>query len=303
MAAQVFAGNVTTFPVIEFDNLAALREEFEQTCSAFPEFILGARPHVLGTMGALGNPASFHNQLVRRLRAMVHPKALEALRELTDEPGNVNVHQLFSRMCVRPAMMEKQSECFRPSSWSSLPAACKGDVIWEGWLNLGPGQQYFCCYPDALEGSGSGLSEEQSVVTTITIEPGHAILFKQRVHQSMMWVKYPADSYRLFLGFRTTPSSEPAYDVDRITTEMVVPLLPSGEKSPMFSSMHDSGYMLVKETIPWSDKCIKPEWRVHLHREGKMTMMCPRIIYRGVAQYYPPYSPEELAILRPKPLF
>jgi hypothetical protein len=50
MAAQVFAGNVTTFPVIEFDNLAALREEFEQTCSAFPEFILGARPHVLGTI-------------------------------------------------------------------------------------------------------------------------------------------------------------------------------------------------------------------------------------------------------------
>jgi len=70
---------VVIIPVIKKEEIPGIRKEFINTLRNFPEYIRSPENpdkdskgnqllYVLGGFGALGNPASFHNDLVRNIR-------------------------------------------------------------------------------------------------------------------------------------------------------------------------------------------------------------------------------------------
>jgi hypothetical protein len=287
--------------VIDEEDLAPIRRQFDDTSQDFPEFLDGATLYVLGAFGAYGNPASFHNPLVRILRKIVHPRALKAIRRVTED--GVNVHQLFDRMCLRKAGTAYQGESWHRDVVTGL-ASLPSDKIWGGWLNLGPSQQSFRCVPGSAMAVGAGFARAEEPPAdqqrTIWIRPGQMILFRQDILHAVTSVKYPEDSYRLFVGFRTTISMDPLYDVMGIVHDMTSPPLPSGQMPPMFSAMHDSA-LLHRITIPWSDNSIRPEFKQPRNVRGEIKSVVPRFIRRGV-DVYPEYTHDDISIMMPRPL-
>lgn len=68
---QLRQDGVTVIPFLAPSSLGAMRDRFDDECVNFPEFHM--RPscgtYVLGGFAAFGNPGSFHNEFVRRVRS------------------------------------------------------------------------------------------------------------------------------------------------------------------------------------------------------------------------------------------
>lgn len=300
------ADDVFLVPVYGEEELPLLRLEFDVTCACFPEFNQGAmngEPYVLGAFGAFGNPASFHNPFVRQVRGVIHDKALAALVTTVHEPARF--HQLMDRMCIRRAGTAYQGESWHRDVVSGLDAL-PSDRIWGGWINFDGSDQLFRCVPGSADAIGAGFARAEQPPAesqvTIKVPPGWCILFRQDILHCVIRLKNLRDSYRLFVGFRVTTSSEPLYDVMDVVTRQSIPFLPSGQKPPMFSAMHDSA-LLHRITIPWSEKCIDPMYTMPRIVRGEPKFVVPRFFRMGLDFYgakYPEYSPEEIEVLLPR---
>lgn len=288
MLIQV-SNDVMLVSVIHPSELGDYRRRFNEVSSEFPEFKQEAftpmDTYVLGSFGAYGNPASFHNPFVRSIRDMVHPEGKKALRHIYGEHSGKMFHQLYDRMCKRPAGSSYQGEAWHRDVASGFEALLPEDHIWGGWLNLDSSQQLFTCVLNSAVPFGQGFARQgpppERDITTVKIDPGWMILFRQDILHTVHLSKFNYDSYRLFIGWRVTSSQEPLYDVEDIIQRQTVPPLPSGQYPPMFSAMHDSA-LLHKKTIPWSDRLIHDFVKDLRTVGGDPKMVCPRFIRRGL---------------------
>lgn len=160
-----------TVHVCSVEGALRFQAAFREAVKSFPEFLPGARRFVLGSFGALGNPASFHHPIVRRCRVRCMRAAVALFRHhlhngLADKDDFESVRQrrlelLWDRMCWRiPGDTMTRESAHRDVAAHALPV----DEIFGGWLNLDEHVQNFHCVPgtqvDAIS-SHSGFCRTQ----------------------------------------------------------------------------------------------------------------------------------------------
>ena len=116
-------------PIIDLKELSQIQKDFLETIHTFPEYKRSPidstktpknNPlvYVTGGFGALGNPASFHNLLVRRLRKQAYYKLLEEMKIIKqkrlsqNEKLDYKLETLFDRMMYRLKGMAPPAEAW-----------------------------------------------------------------------------------------------------------------------------------------------------------------------------------------------
>lgn len=216
-AKQLKTQGYTTIP-IEGINPGRLRGELDDEIGKMPELKPGAKLEdiILGGFSALGNPSSFHNETVRKIRSDVHPHARALFAEYEGDNGR-SLEQIIDRLMVRPKGRSPSKE-----SWHRdvCPSTAEGDTIFGGWINLDSTPQLFSCCPKThLEGDRKAkgfatIPKDQKAAykarsVKVKIPPGHLIIFNEDLVHEVFPSKRSSDSYRLFLGWRLTNSTEP----------------------------------------------------------------------------------------------
>jgi len=220
------------------------------------EFCIQNPPlYALGGFGALGTASSFHHPDIRFIRNYIYDHLKPQLGEIYSE---YKLEMLFDRLCIRT-----KGQSISKEQWHRDVSIHKldDDIILGGWINLGPVSQYFSCVPCThLETSTrSGFSKESTPDikgTLYKVEPGQIILFYQNILHEVKPGKIKDTSYKLFLGWRLTKSSEPLYNHREIILEQSVPPLPSGQTPPMYAKLHRVNH---REKLENFSKLFKPE--------------------------------------------
>lgn len=248
-----------------------LVQEFKATELSFPEYrrqssvVLGTKenPYVLGGFGAYGNPASFHNPFVRKLRRrfMEYIPLLGSMlqgaqdKKKIDSAKDYRVSLLLDRMCKRPKGTSTTRESYHRDL---VPTARSTDITIGGWLQLSKDTSYLSCRPKthSLEPctkvkKGFALEKDIECTHNIPVPQGCMVLFFQNLGHCVHATKKPADSYRIFNVFLLTTHPTSIFDYRKILEEQGVPRLASNQTVPMYSANHAS-FWLDKLTIPWS---------------------------------------------------
>jgi len=256
---------IETLQVIHQDDLNDIQHSFSHMEASFPEFTINARPLVLGGFAAYGNPSSFHNSFVKRLRKQsletvisngIFTRFLEAMNV---NPYDYKIEVLFDRILHRFKGQKPISETAHRdiTPHSELH---DGDYVFGGWLNLSNTDQHFMCKPGShldtkdtktASESSSGfntLSKESTQNEYMpfrkecTVKPGHLILFPQHILHEVLSNKSKHTQYRLFIGWRLTKSNSLIFEHQKRSAihHLSVPVLPSGQIPPMYSSNHAS---------------------------------------------------------------
>ena len=249
-------------------NLPQLQKEFRETCQRFPEFKdapLARPPFVLGGFAALGNPASFHNPCVRKVRQWCHAAVVDCLRHLAD---GRRLEQTVDRMMYRVKGTGPGRE-----SWhrDEAPLARDDDITFGGWINLDSSPQYFSCAPGSHcktgTGSGSGFARQTKAQVEkalrdhppekVEVPPGCILLFYETILHEVIGSKKKEDSIRLFLGWRLTHDTKPLYpsNID-IMRGFGVPRLKSGQFPPMYAKLHWTNHLKILHDF--SKRLIEP---------------------------------------------
>lgn len=337
---------VVTIPVIPLNEIPSIRERFLKTLQNFPEYNRSpddpdldseGNPlvYVLGGFAALGNPASFHNPLVRELRQRCREAVLPLFQTMIKNyanktlRNNTNFEMLIDRMLYR--LISQQPS---PESWHRdvMPkkAIKNNDEIFGGWLNLDTKNQYFSCIPGSHLGvSLSTLDEGFATIPkdlvqiigkhrfSFPVPPGHIVVFPQYILHEVIGQKSKHNMMRLFTGWRTTISNDYLHSnmLDLLKSQSIIPL-PGGMLPPMYASNHgsfflwkqfrpiprDNDYMV--NTIEWSHNSFQPNTLVD--KPSKKDKPPYKIVARHMKSLeyygfpkYPKYTEQELASYRP----
>lgn len=217
---------VTVVQVFDAAQLAAAQAELKNACEAFPEFNPGRQNFddpfetwVLGGFSGLGNPSSFHNMCVRKLRLILMLAVLKsgAIPMDSTEDGVVRLEQLPCRLLIRPCGVTPTKE--GPHK-DEAKCAKKGDVVYGGWLNLNLHDQFFSCVPgsaNAVQGINRGFAKipadeehlHKANSKLVRIPPGALLIFNERITHEVRAIKLQWKMVRLHFGWRTTVHSEP----------------------------------------------------------------------------------------------
>lgn len=287
--------------------LPELQKEFISTCNDFPEFKNNSsKQYVLGGFSALGNPSSFHNPLVRKLRQWCMVAVLPYMRFLSE---GRKLEQTFDRMMYRPAGLSPTSE-----SWhrDEAPLALDDDITFGGWLNLDSTSQWFSCVEKthSLKGIHKGgfkkVNKQQVLKDEkkrIEVLPGHILLFYETILHEVLSVKKTFDSMRLFLGWRLTYNDKPLYASNIDTTKnFSVPRLKSGQIPPMYSNMHWINWLNELESFSQKrmiDKCLHQLYRNSTKTTHTVVMRFLPSLVDLKLQTPPKYESHEIHMLIP----
>jgi hypothetical protein len=330
---------VITIPVIDPREIKDLRNKFMDTLRGFPEYKRNPENanldgsgntlvYVLGGFAALGNPASFHNDLVRDLRRKCKKAVIPLFKELINSyvdkklRTETKLEMLFDRMMYRQKSQQPSAE-----SWHRDVIPPKliqdNDDLFGGWLNLDEDDQYFSCIPgshlgirqkELKEGFATIPKEEVDVVGAyryrFRVPPGHMIVFPQYILHEVVSQKSEKNMMRIFTGWRTTISTDYLHPgtKERIGAQAVMPL-PSGQIPPMFAANHGSFFRSKQfKPIPnTSHKVSTIEWSVNTFLEELLDKRKDYIIPRfltSLKEYnlpmYTEYTEEETALYRPQ---
>lgn len=207
------------------------------------EFVDYDGPLVMGGFGAYGHPSSFHDPVIRRFRSEIVPVVESFFRR---HFRGAFIETLFDRVCVRPTGSKTTKE-----TWHRDVSPPNNGHVFGGWVNLDATDQFFSCCPgthrDApTNTSGFVRSGPAETETRVPVPPGHAIVFFQNILHQVLPMRQKQDSYRVFHGFRISPDDAPLFPrllTDKWIDDQAVPLLPSGQKPPMYSSNHSSVFL------------------------------------------------------------
>lgn len=259
-----------------------------------PEFNNPNGPLTLGGFGALGIPSSFHHPDIRYIRNSVYHHIRPELKKYFNHQY---LELLFDRVSVRRVGTNTSRE-----SWHRdvCPNALPDDVILGGWINLDPEgspPQKFSCSPgthkDIIDNTGFVKTKEIPINQKIyEVPPGYIILFHQNILHEVKAQKAKFESYRLYLGWRLTNSQEPLFDHSNVIKNQGVPRIPSGQIPPMYAKLHWVNHRHMIEEI---SQRIKSEYL-----DPKTRMVLRELPPLG--NHYPPYTEEEMNILRPMSL-
>ncbi len=263
-----------------------LQAEFRETVGNFPEYSRAQLPFVLGGFSALGNPASFHNPFVRKIRqwcmAIVVQDLFRGLVHSDPSLRDHKIEQVIDRMLYRERGKTPVAETWHRDI---TPVTVAGDLVFGGWINLNSEPQYFSCVPGThLEprpaGAGTGFSQipkEQHAAykkraRLVAIPPGGILVFYEHLVHEVVARKYPVDMMRLFLGWRLTTDNrsivtalsqlpearkipgQPDHvlrPLDELLEAQAVIPLKSGQGSPMVSKLHTTQF-IESHWVPFS---------------------------------------------------
>jgi len=301
-----------------------LRQEFNGALQSFPEYTRHPtidtatkdNTYVLGGFSALGNPASFHNPFVRKLREwcmsslMTNLFTAFARRYLTNE---YKLEHIVDRMMLRPAKVTPTAE-----SWhrDEAPLAQRDDITLGGWINLDNHDQSFSCVPrthkQVRKQSGFGKVSAADAAKCerqkrrIVIPSGAIVVFYEHIMHEVVAVPKNFTSIRLFLGWRFTKSNDPMIPgLPALINDQAVMPLKSNQTPPMYARLHWTNWRAKLQN--WSRHMVVQECRegkrvesgahkgevldvVHVHMRSLRTYGLP---------LYPAYAADELRILEP----
>jgi hypothetical protein len=220
-----------------------------------------------GGFGGMGNPSSFHNSTVRRLRVVLFKKALPAITSLLyhlypDTASEWNLSQLLDR-----ALYRLKGEKPTKESWhhDDSPSSDPSDIILGGWINCDVKEtQYFSCIPGThslKEGKTStgfipfNKKKKAEVAkmknVKVAIPPGHFILFFQSIYHEVAPTKGSYNMLRLFVGFRLTKQLDPLCPaIMQIIDDQGVPPLKSDQQPPMYPKLWWVNF--IPRLVAWS---------------------------------------------------
>lgn len=339
---------VISVPVLEKSELAGYRKKFMTTLRTFPEYRRDpANPdldasgnplvYVLGGFAALGNPASFHNDMVRDLRLRARGRLVSLFRNVIKRYANKNLRNntkleiLFDRMLYRMV-----SQAPVPESWHRdvMPKDKieKRDEVFGGWINLDDKDQYFSCIPGShlgvilskLEPGFATIPKDEVKIIGIyrykfRVPPGHIVLFPQYILHEVVNQKASHNMMRLFTGWRLTVSNTYLYPEteDRMDRQAIMPI-PGGMFPPMYAANHGSYYLWkpIKpipnqehrvNLIQWSNNSMNPITLIN--RPAKGDKPAYKVVKRymdSLEEYgmpkYKPYTKEEKRLYKPTKL-
>jgi hypothetical protein len=141
------------------EELDKYRTEFLETIGNFPEYKQGANAHVLGGFAAFGNPASFHNKLVRDLRMRAYSRLSPNISEINKKRNGhtYNLEALPDRMMLRKKGVSATAESWHRDVMPANKIELDDELL-GGWINLDTSPQYFSTVP------GSHLNIRQSEI-------------------------------------------------------------------------------------------------------------------------------------------
>lgn len=239
---------------------------------------------VEGGFAAMGNPSSFHNPLVRKLRMAAHVAVLESgvIPIAPDE----NFEQVADRVMVRRSEKNPTAEAWHRDE---AKFAVLGDTVYGGWVNLDVERaQVFSMVPfsaNQVAGQNNGFarineSEHVDMVNysfRVVVPPGHILIFNERTIHEV--VARPLKSSeirgktgsqlarcRLFLGWRTTKATTPITpNLDaRLETQEALPIKSGQHTHPnpppgapgdypgppaMYSKLHTTNFPLLLKRL------------------------------------------------------
>lgn len=202
---------ITTIPVLNKDELKEFQEKFDQTLINFPEYQRNPKNskqtpsgnqivYVLGGFSALGNPASFHNPFVRKLRIRCWKETIKLFNKYIsnyhdkDLRKNYKIEVLFDRMMFRQKGQKAVEEAWHRDVMPK-DLILKTDEIYGGWINLDSTDQYFSCIP----GSHLGIRQRDipsGFDTMIKRESAKAI---EKYKEEYNNIKDPKDKEKFIL--------------------------------------------------------------------------------------------------------
>lgn len=270
---DLFRDGVAIVPLLDQERTRYYRDNFKNI--QFPEFIRHDGLYVMGGFGAYGNPASFHNEIVRELRMETNPKMKQFFKKSFQDRSarqTFYIEQLFDRMCVRKKGTSTPKETWHrdlnPLTMILMDKHKKeytlnpDEHIFGGWINLDDEPQFFHCalstHKDQIVvkrgKTESGFIAQDKPkpdikTTKVEVPIGHAIVFYQKILHQVAPKKYKKDSFRQFQLFRIVSSANtprPLFPQEKINTwiqNQSTPLLSSGQHPPMYSSNHSSIFL------------------------------------------------------------
>ena len=299
----------TTFKVYDEDRLSGLRSEFLYECKTFQEFSnVESNQFVLGGFSAFGNPSSFHNLFVRKVRSDVYIQVFQLFQEIFP---NKNIEMLFDRMMLRKKGVSPSRETWHRDI---TPDQHTEDVFFGGWLNLDDNDQYFSCIPETQTDSENknGFvkikknTEDYTKVNkkkeNISILPGHCVIFYQNILHEVVATKAKVDMYRVFNSFRVTTAKHSIYDYTDVFSKQSVPFLPSKQVPPMYAKLHWSNHIKKLEEFSKTinpiclEKCIMKSTNI----EYTIVQRFMKSLAEYNLKLYPDYSSEEKKLFSPQ---
>jgi hypothetical protein len=296
---------VVIVPVFSAEETSQYNNAFWWAATSFPEYLNPQNTDTIfvqGAFGALGNPSSFHNPIVRHIRLNMMFRAVSLFRTISD---GKNLEQLFDRMAIR-----RKGTTLGKETWHRDQAPCSpDDQIFGGWINLDTtGEQRFSCIPGShiIKRDNTGfvkeapVNEKQKII--YQIPPGHWIIFYQNILHEVLPGKVKYDSIRLFLGWRLTNSDTSLFNHSSILEEQGVPYNPSGQLPTMYAPNHITFHS--NTLIWWSNNTFKPQCLEQRNSEKLGTYIVVHKIMSSLHNYnfplYSEYTEEERSILQPR---
>lgn len=242
-----------------------MRHDLIAEAKNFQEFKTGVKQYVLGGFGALGNPSSFHNPTVRRIREWSMVAALPTFRQLLKEKKTrMRLEQIPDRMMIRLKGQSPSKESWhRDIAKNAVPT----DMTFGGWLNLDPVNQYFSCVPGShtqkAKRTKKGFapipkSEHKRLKADsrkIAIPPGCIIIFFEHIVHEVFSSKAKDTIVRVFLGWRLTKDNAPLIPGTMANLDNQAPMrLKSNQDPPMYAALHWTNWR--NKLQAWSDASV-----------------------------------------------
>lgn len=311
LGKYLFENGYVIFPIFSSETSENLVQEFKETELTFPEYkrsstVLGTKdnPYVLGGFGAYGNPASFHNEFVRRFR-MEQMKYIPVLGKMLlyaqrngkiESAKKYKVANFMDRMCKRPKGTSTSKESYHKDL---MPLGRKNDISIGGWVQLSKESSYFSCAPKthSFESltkkpkNGFATQKNKTCTHEIEVPQGHILMFFQNLGHCVHATKRIQDSYRLFSVYLLTQDKTHIYDYENIIKNQSVPPLASNQMPPMFSANHGS-FWLSKLTIPWSKRTFKSELLIEKTKKDGEIYKVVETPMKGLKEYHLPMYPK-----------
>lgn len=299
--------------------------DFRETLARMPEFkdpsnmLRNGEHFVCGGFAALGNPSSFHNTYVRRIRRVAHEHVIKTVFEpQLSQDKDLLFEQVIDRMMFRRAPKKPGREAWHRDE---SPNALEGDTIYGGWINLDQTSQYFSGCPGThleVKGQNTGFAKipkkehprYNKLKKKIEIPPGHIFIFYERMVHEVLPTSHKEDTHRLFMGWRTTYSTKPLFtDLEERLQKRAVMQIKSGQTPPIYPSLYWSNWRNLLEA--WSntlvDNCTHKKTITSKSSTsyGDSYKVAHRYMesledYGLITDLCPPYTRDEINILKPR---
>jgi hypothetical protein len=312
---QLKTHGFVVLPCLDVEVLSKIRDQFDDTVASFPEYKKGANRFVMGGFSAFGNPASFHNPFVRRVRQWCMYATVQHLwSEYVGKSKKKRLEQCIDRMMLRPRGASPSAE-----SWHRDEARqtdYDDDETFGGWINFDDQSQYFNCVPKShvTQNKHHGFAaikdakekaEHRRNCRSVEVPPGHIIVFFEHIVHEVRGTKATYDMYRLFVGWRITKDREPLEPQSKralkhsLETQAVMPLK-SGQIPPMYARLHWVNWRskLVEFTSKnILDRCTERKKVINGKDKGAWYQVVPRFmksLYEYNLPTYPAYNDHEI---------